>query len=291
MSSAAALTDILRFLNTHDFKRGSITQKADDGYGDLDPEQLPLQIFNDAIVARYASLRLGSDFQSIVGLDGGFIGYKAQATAFSSNVSDYHFLDIAKLLPSAGDRSELVYLDRLTRTVHALNYLASELQGDLHLSVNPQHLLEVHENHGQVFESILAKCGLQPDQIVLEIAEHAVSDKRHLKTAIAGWKKRCYRIAFDDFGVNFQRANRALSLQPDIIKFDSDFVARMSVTLNSRHRLEAMLADVHAAGIQTIVTAVDSEILYDTVQMFPFLAVQGCWHPESRLNHSLQRIA
>jgi len=292
VSGAEALRDILRFLNAHDFRREGDSGRISDGYCSReDVDQFPLQIFEDAIVANYATLRLGSHFQSIISPDANALGYKAQIIASANVVQAYSILDVSRLALTASDRHEVIYLDRLTRTLNALNYLAYGLKGDLHLSVNPQHLLEVHANHGEAFEQILVKCGLKPDQIVLEIAEHAVPDKQHLKIAIDGWKKRRYRIAIDGFGAAQTHLLRVLNLKPDIIKFDSGLVAAAGKTLAGRQRFEAMLGEIIANGVEVIATNVVSYESYEAVQAYRFSALQGLWPDSYSIAESAQNTA
>jgi EAL domain-containing protein (putative c-di-GMP-specific phosphodiesterase class I) len=262
VSSAEALRDVLRFLNAHEFSR-------------VDEE--PLHIESGAIVAGYASLLLGSSFQTIVGKDEGVVGYKALVAARSSARRNYCTLDIPELIPFENEKNEVIYRDRLTRTMHALNYLALDLQGELHMSVNPLHLQAVHHNHGAVFEKILAQCGLQPNRIVLEIPEYAVADKHHLRTAIASWQQRHYRIAIDRFGAEHAQLIRVLNLRPDIIKFDSGFVGRLSANPASKEKLELMIEQIRANGIQAIATGIDDDVLYNAAREYSFSALQGQW--------------
>lgn len=297
MSNVHALQDILRFLNSHDFKRDSsivrhlsknspqenslypvssqtaASQASRYDFHDLD--EGPLQIANANIVADYATLRLSSTFQTIINSDGAEIGYKAHLRA-ASNAARHYNLDISKLALAASDRGEIVYLDRLTRTLHALNYLAEDLRGDLHMSVNPRHLLEVHGNHGAVFEQILSKCGLETDRIVLEISEY-VSNKEHLQLAIAGWRQRRYKIAFDGFNVSQAQIARVLKHRPDIVKVDIRALDSVAFTVSSRQLLEAALEEFRNNGIESIATNIENVEHYETAQCYQFTALQGAW--------------
>lgn len=87
------------------------------------------------------------------------------------------------MLPS--DAEEFVYLDRLVRTLPALNYLTQPVRGKLLLRVHARHLLSVPANHGLAFEEIPRPCGLFPDQISLEIDTDQVSDPAHFSRAVA----------------------------------------------------------------------------------------------------------
>lgn len=274
MSNVRALQDVLRFLNLQDFKRDDDTLCQPE-HREFPTEQGPLKIAGDAVVADYASLRLSSSFHRIVTGAGEAKGYKAYLRA-ASNVGRSHALDISRLALAAGERREIVYLDRLTRTLHALNYLAKDLCGDLHMSVNPRHLLEVNGNHGAVFEQILAKCGLETDRIVLEISEYAVSDKAHLQLAIAGWRKRNYKIAFDGFGAGRIPVSRVLKLNPDIIKIDIRSL-EANDSPASRKLLEPALDEFYANGLESMATHIESAAHFEIARRYRFTALQGSW--------------
>lgn len=274
MSNVHALQDVLRYLNSHDFKRES----AGDWrpvHSVQAPDEGPLKIVADAVVADYATLRLSSRFQPIVSFEGVGAGYKALLRAASNTTRNYN-LDVSKLALAASDRCEVVYLDRLTRTLHALNYLAEDLSGDLHMSVNPQHLLEVHGNHGAVFEQILSKCGLETSRIVLEISEY-VSNKEHLQLAIEGWRERRYKIAFDNFTIGPVQIARVLKHRPDIVKIDIGSFNTVVDTVESRQLVEAAIEKFHANGIETVVTHIEDVEDYELAKCFQFSALQGAW--------------
>lgn len=283
MSSAQALHDVLIFLNSNDFKRGDAAENFH-----VDHE--PLQIAGDAIVAKYAMLSLASRFHSLISANDERIGYKAVLTASPSVGGDYRG-DIAKLALAASERQEIVYLDRLTRTLHALNYLAADLSGDLHMSVNPKHLLEVEGDHGAVFEQILFKCGLQPNRIVLEISEYAIHDKEHLQRAIDGWRKRHYRIAFDGFSFEHAQAEHVFNSKPDIVKFDARSIVFLADAVASRKAVEKTIESYRVAGIEVIATNIDNAALYAVAQTYEFTALQGSWLNEYIPDESVQKTA
>lgn len=280
MSSVEALRDVLRFLNAHEFVHSSDSrnipyQEPNREYND----DGPLHIIDDAIVATYATLLLGSSFQPIVTTDDRVIGHKALVVAKTSAHRDYRFIEFpenSKLTLATSDRDDVIYRDRLTRTMHTLNYVSTGQSEDLYLSVNPQHLQAVRQNHGEAFEKILAQCGLHPDRIVLEIPEYAVADKQHLRIAIAAWQQRNYRIAID-IGSAQTQLTSVLNLKPDIIKFDSRLIARLSEGSVSQKHLESMIERIRGEGLHAVAAGVDSSALYDTARKYGFFALHGKW--------------
>lgn len=95
------------------------------------------------------------------------------------------------------DTDEVVLLDRLCRTLHALNFLTQRQHagGFLLLPVHPRHLLAVPCQHGLVFEALLRRCGLAADDIVLEIGPHPLLAEERLAAAVDSYRQRGYRIS------------------------------------------------------------------------------------------------
>ncbi|MGI9213863.1 MAG: EAL domain-containing protein, partial [Methylococcaceae bacterium] len=64
----------------------------------------------------------------------------------------------------------VIHLDRLSRTVHMLNFLVfSHEVRSLFLQVHPRHILAVDREHGAYFEEIILRCGLSPQRIVISL--------------------------------------------------------------------------------------------------------------------------
>jgi EAL domain-containing protein (putative c-di-GMP-specific phosphodiesterase class I) len=126
----------------------------------------------------------------------------------------------------ARDDNELVYLDRLVRTLHALNFLQEREQhgGFLALNIHPQLLRAVRGHHGHVFEAILARCGLTPERIVLELADDGFGKLACLKAAVAAYRERGYRVAIDNFGRHSACLDRLEALAPDLVKLDRSLI-------------------------------------------------------------------
>lgn len=170
------------------------------------------------IRARLADLMLESVFQPIRDREGRTVGHEALLRPLGSG---------ARPLPPetpfllATDADEIVGVDRLCRTLHALNALRQHHQvGDLHLNVHPRHLLAVSADHGAAFESVLRRLGVAPERVVLEIHADSIEDAGRLEQAITGWRQRGYRIALDNFGRDSADSIRLRRLRPDAIKLD-----------------------------------------------------------------------
>lgn len=131
---------------------------------------------------------------------------------------------------------EIVFFDRLCRTIHAVNFaLQAEPGNVLFLNVDGQHLLHVDGGaHGDAFETLLGYCGLSPRQVVLEILESRINDLGRLMEAIASYQSRGFRIAIDDFGCQHSNFDRLWQLTPDFVKLDRSFMVQSMVSSRAR---------------------------------------------------------
>lgn len=151
-----------------------------------------LAMHGEEVIAWHDGQILRSVFQPIHNLASGqVVAHQADARC------DCPDRDAPALFDDIRNGLALVQLDRLVRTLHTLNFLRQQqfTGGYLHLTVHPRHLASVPCRHGLVFEAILKRCGLSPEDIVLEINPDPALPLWHLKEAITNYRQRGYRIA------------------------------------------------------------------------------------------------
>lgn len=271
MSSTEAVGDIINYLNRREFGSNHSTPGM--------PHDRPLYGSGQYIHADYAGLRLGSLFQPIFATDGettSIVGFEALLAA--DTVAGYSPLGTA-LAPQSifalpHGRAEIIALDRLARTLHALNFLVQEREADLHLNVDPHHLVAVTGDHGQVFEQILRQCGLDPTAIILEVPEHLIRDKTRLRAAIGSWQSRGYRIAIDNFDQPAQW-QRALGLKPDFVKLGRDVLPGAGSNIRQYDSIARFIDKAHTAGIDVIASGVETVAHYDLACKLGAVRLQG----------------
>lgn len=249
------LTDLVRTLNAPNgvFPR-HYTQSG------LDQ---PFVASEGRVFVHYAKLRLESKFLPIVETASGKVhGHAAAFQAFGLANGIPLLPEAVFVLPT--DDAEFVYLDRVVRTLHALNYLTSPSQGNLLLKVHARHVLSVPADHGLAFEEILRPCGLFPEQITLEIDTDGVVDRQHLLRAVANYQSRGYGIAVGRFGRSEVDFGLLRELRPDIVRLDPQLLASgrpLARILDHLHRLPArvLIEGQHALGLEKagLSTAID----------------------------------
>lgn len=237
------LTDLVRLLNTESDHPYSGHRFAN-----------PFIAADRGVFVHFADLHLRSSFQPIVDAADG-LTYGHAAMLHVTGVSSGQTLDPASVFVLPADDAEFVYLDRLVRTLHALNYLTQPVQGNLLLRVHRRHVLSVPAKHGLAFEELLRECGLLPSQVTLEIDTEGVEDERHLTQAIASYQSRGYGIAVARFGHAGTDFGLLETIRPDIVRLAPALLA-------PSYPLKRLVDRLHALGARVLVDGIDSDTLH-----------------------------
>jgi len=205
----------------------------------------------------YANLRLESNFSPIVDTaDGRLRGHVATLTA--THKTTHQRLEAEAVFKLPGDDEEFIFLDRLVRTLHTLNYLTYPERhsgGLLLLKVHPRHVASIAADHGLAFEEILRACGLLPEQITLELEIDGVDDHDHLARAIANYKSRGYRIAIDGYGKRGKRDLDSLllhAIRPVIVRLNPRLLAQAEP-------ISGLIGSLHESGALTLIEGVNTQ--------------------------------
>ncbi len=177
------------------------------------------------------------------------VAHEAFARSHSKNGQD---VSPWELFAEAEVDHQLVTLDRLCRTVHALNYFASddpgirespqssELPGSsgvpglpLVLNVDARLLQAVPDRHGEFFGKVLALLGVAPERIVIDIRTAQTFDLTRLRRVIANYRAHGFQVAVNAEGVIHARSLANL-LAPDFLMLEADvFPAAALATLTA----------------------------------------------------------
>ena len=155
---------------------------------------------------------------------------------------------------------EVVYLDRFSRVIHALNFSNQAHSGDrLFLNVHGRHLLGIATGkHGATFEALLSYCGLHPSQVVLEIVESEIDDLAVLDAAIRSYKQKGFRIAIDDFGAGHSNFDRLWQLTPDLVKLDRSLLLQSASNKRARVVLPKLIDIIHDLGASVVCEGIET---------------------------------
>ena len=224
------------------------------------------QIVDGQARARFRGNVLTTLFQPVVErASGQVIGHEAHLRAVAG---EWVGGPAQGVFLEARDDNELVYLDRLVRTLHALNFLQEREQhgGFLALNIHPQLLRAVRGHHGHVFEAILARCGLTPERIVLELADDGFGKQACLKAAVAAYRERGYRVAIDNFGRHSACLDRLEALAPDLVKLDRSLIGHAGHLSLAKRVMTELSAEIRRLGAQVVCQCIENPLQLQVAQ-------------------------
>lgn len=154
------------------------------------------RLADGGVVGDWYGCELSSVFQPIVApADGCAIGHEAYLRILGSGE---RALSPWTLFSANADDDRLVALDRLARTVHALNFL-STVEGDglLFLNVHGRLLATVSSDHGAAFRKVVDALGLPPARIVIETPLAASSQPDLLAFVLRNYRNNGFQVAIN----------------------------------------------------------------------------------------------
>lgn len=176
---------------------------------------------NGAVVAQFYRSRITSAFQPVVrARDREVLGHQALLRVESGtgeSVAPW------SLFANALDDRALVGLDRLCRTVHALNYFPGESSPvpSLFLNIERRLLTGVAADHGAYFEAILALIGVAPSRVVIVMPADAVDNPVAFVRAAISYRIRGYRVLVPVRSVSDAELSHVFLADPHFVSIDS----------------------------------------------------------------------
>lgn len=117
------------------------------------------------------------------------------------------------------DLDDVVYLDRITRTLQSLNYLQQfpQPKHQLSLAVQPRHILGVASGHGKTFEAILSDCGLATAKVLLHTRLVDRENLAHFRQAFLSYRAWGYQLGIEIHQPEDWQLLQLWNLKPDAI--------------------------------------------------------------------------
>jgi EAL domain-containing protein (putative c-di-GMP-specific phosphodiesterase class I) len=223
---------------------------------DLDDYGLTEQ-FTGEFSSTYLGVQLNTAFQPIYDSEAGdLFGHEAllRPSLGGELVSTPEFA-----FTYAEQAGKLVEFDRVSRTLHVLNFRQIYAEnGLLFLNVHPKLLISVNE-HGKVFERILHANSVPTDRVVIEIHEGLVEQDKQLTEAIDNYRDRGYRIAIDRFGSAQSHIDRLWKFSPDFVKLDLNLIQKAESNERVRKILPGLVKMIRDLGAQAVITGIETQ--------------------------------
>lgn len=221
----------------------------------------PFLLENGEVHGLFGPIKVGSNLAPIRETlrTSHIVGRIAQLTVAANPVQTLQGNELENLvnLPKVpGDSDSVINFDRLTRTVHMLNYLPqSHLDELLFLHVDPRHILGVKADHGAYFEEIIVKCGLQTDNvaIALSVSNAYTHFFPSLQKGLENYQRRGYRLAlkFDIQSLEKAALELISRVSPDFVGLSAEHLdqVRDNQLLGKIQQLNSLVASVNGRSL------------------------------------------
>lgn len=155
---------------------------------------------------------------------------------------------------------------------------AARLPSDVKISVNLSRVQISDPGFAKRVSEILAKTGLQPERLELEVTETAIlHDELNACKVLADLQTLGVSIAIDDFGVGQSALSCLKSLPIGRIKIDRSFINDLATDAKARSIFIAVVSLAKSLGIKTTAEGIETE------QQRIIAALAGCDHLQGYL--------
>lgn len=227
----------------------------------------PFVLKTDRVSGLFGPLRIDSVFSPIrkASKPTEIVGHAAHIEVAVNNNRYLHENEIIDLLSNNetyhSNLESIISFDRLSRTVHVLNYLTLlPVYRLLFLEVDPRHILGIKKDHGVYFQEFIEKAGLETQNVVVILTVYGQYARYYMEllSGLDNYRRHGYQIAlrFD----NFPKNNALFEL---ISRSFPDYVALSARTLEqqSGNFIEDTLSEFNAlaksVNSQTILQQID----------------------------------
>jgi EAL domain-containing protein (putative c-di-GMP-specific phosphodiesterase class I) len=184
-----------------------------------------------------------------------FIGHYALLKVDTNNVAELDKLLVPPAIQNSGFDS-VINFDRLSRTVHMLNYLPqSHLDKVLFLDVDPRHILGIKADHGAYFEEIIVRCGLQTANVAIGLTVSTAYARLYslLIKGLENYQRRGYRLAlkFDVQSLDKSATEMIARILPDFVGLSAQNLDQLrdSLLLDKLKELCSLAGSLDARSI------------------------------------------
>ena len=138
--------------------------------------------------------------------------------------------------------------------------MQDELGMDLTISVNLSPRQFQQKNLVHVVENSLAKSGLCPERLQIEITENMLmSNSEDVLNKLQKMRELGVRISIDDFGTGFCSFSYLLQYQVDQLKIDQSFVKKAGTDANAAAVVRTIIAMSHGLNIKVVAEGVETD--------------------------------
>ena len=136
--------------------------------------------------------------------------------------------------------------------------------------------LELRAGYNEMVEAALARHGVQPHRLELEITESALgADAVGTLSMLARLRKLGVSISVDDFGVGYSSLGQLRRLPIDSLKIDQTFIAEIDSNEQDAAIVSAVVTMARSLGLRTVAEGAEKESHVAVLQRLGCDCVQG----------------
>lgn len=145
-----------------------------------------------------------------------------------------------------------------------------------YISVNVSGKQLENEDFASFVHHVLAKTGLAPAILQLELTETAVLNiSGHVENQLRALNAMGVSLAIDDFGTGYSSLSRLRDIQFNCLKVDQSFIKNLEDGNNVTQMLSAINALAKGLGLRTVCEGVESEVQKTVIRAQDFDLMQG----------------
>ena len=173
-----------------------------------------------AVIAQFYRSYIRSAFQPLVrARDHAVVGHQALLRVESTSGES---VAPWSLFAQASSDAALVRLDRLCRTVHALNYFPStDASTTLFLNIDRRLLTGVAADHGAFFEAVLALIGVPTSRVAIVMPPEAIENPVAFVRAAISYRIRGYRVLVPVRSIADAELSHVFLADPHFVSIDA----------------------------------------------------------------------
>ena len=136
--------------------------------------------------------------------------------------------------------------------------------------------LELSPGYPEMVETALARHGIHPSRLELEITESALAaDAVGTLGMLAGLRRRGVSISVDDFGVGYSSLGQLRRLPIDSLKIDQSFIAEIDCNEQDAAIVSAVVTMARSLGMRTVAEGAEKESHVKVLAQLGCDCVQG----------------
>jgi EAL domain-containing protein (putative c-di-GMP-specific phosphodiesterase class I) len=170
-----------------------------------------------------------------------------------------------------------IVLDLVGRDMPELTTLAP----DLYVAINASASQLTTPGFTDQVISTLARHGVVPRQVCIEISERAILDRPRgaaslpIVEALQALGKQGLRIAVDDFGTGYSSLSHLITFPIDVLKIDRMFVAGIDTDKDRHSVVAAVIGMANAMGLDSVAEGIEHAYQLDMLRRLGCRLGQG----------------